>query len=43
MVSLGIKKEIEEKIKNDVIFKGIFFFTSLLHTMPEERIIRTDW
>ena len=45
MVSLRIKKrnEIEEKRKNDVIFKGIFFFTFPLHPMFEERIICTDW
>lgn len=38
------RNEIEEKRKNDVIFKGIFFFfTFPLHPMFEERIICTDW
>lgn len=36
------RNEIEEKRKNDVIFKGIFFFTFPLHPMFEERIICTD-
>lgn len=38
------RNEIEEKRKNDAIFKGIFFFffTFPLHPMFEERIICTD-